>query len=107
MPDNSPPLEYQILDPSRQQIRVVTVQPLRQRYWLHILLFLATLLSTLCIGAKLQDDFSHNVWPFANADYALPWTWALLDWRHRLPLGISYAVFCLKKKKTQPSRHYI
>src|SRR5260370_406527 len=107
MPDNSPPLEYQILDPSRQQIRVVSVQRLRQRYWLHILLCLATLLSTLCIGAKLQDDFSHNVWPFANADYALPWTWALLDWRHRLPLGIPFAACLLGILTAHEFGHYI
>lgn len=107
MPDNSPPLEYQILDPARQEIRVVTVQPLRRRYWLHILLFLATLLSTLCIGAKLQDDFSHNVWPFANDDYLLPWTWALLDWRHRLRLGIPFATCLLGILTAHEFGHYI
>jgi Zn-dependent protease len=106
MPDNSPPLEYQIFDPERQEIRVVTVQPLRQRYWLHILLFLATLLSTLCIGAKLQDDFDHNAWPFATDEHFLPWTWALADW-HRLRLGIPFAACLLGILMAHELGHYI
>jgi Zn-dependent protease len=106
MPDNSPPLEYQIFDPERQEIRVVRVQPLRQRYWLHILLFLATLLSTLCVGAKLQDDFDHNVWPFATDDHFLYWGWALADW-HRLKLGIPYAFCLLSILMAHELGHYI
>ena len=103
MPDNSPPLEYQIFDPERQEIRVVRARPLRQRYWLHILLFVATLLSTLCVGAKLQDDFNHNVWPFANDD---PWSWVLEDW-HRLKLGIPFAACLLAILTAHEFGHYI
>lgn len=106
MPDNSSPLEYQVFDPERREIRVVTVQPLRQRYWLHILLFLATLLSTLCIGAKLQDDFNHNVWPFAGDEHWLPWGWALEDW-HRLKLGIPFAACLLGILTAHELGHYI
>src|SRR5215831_4546482 len=95
MPDDpSPPLEYQIFDPEHRELRVVVVQPTRPRYWLHILLFLATLLSTLCIGARLQYDFNRNVWPLSDGDdYFLPWGWALAEW-HRLALGVPFAA-CL------------
>lgn len=97
MPDDSlPPQEYQIFDSERQEIRVVVIKPPKRRYWLHIALFLATVLSTLCVGARLQYDFDHNL-NFSAFDpdqpYLLPWTWALHDW-HRLLLGIPFS-FCL------------
>ncbi|HEY6969973.1 MAG TPA: site-2 protease family protein [Candidatus Angelobacter sp.] len=96
MPDDSPPpQEFQIFDPEHQEIRVVVVKPPRRRYWLHVVLFLATLLSTLCVGARMQYDFDHNQDFFIVADvpYLLPWTWTLSDW-HRLLLGIPFS-FCL------------
>jgi len=94
MPDNpTPPLEYQIFDPERQEIRVVVIQPPKRRYWLHALLFLATVFTTLCIGARMQYNFDHNFPMFkADADF-WPWMWALQDW-HRLKLGIPFC-FCL------------
>jgi len=33
----------------------------RERYWLHVLLFAITLLSTTLVGAAMQLDFNHNV----------------------------------------------
>jgi membrane-associated protease RseP (regulator of RpoE activity) len=107
MPDNpSPPLEYQIFDPERQEIRVVLVPPPKNRYWLHALLFLATLLSTLCIGARLQDDFNRNVWPYSDDDNFLPWSWALQDW-HRLALGWPFAACLLGILTAHELGHYI
>ena len=96
MPDDSlPPQEFQIFDPEHQEIRVVIVKPPKRRYWLHIVLFLATLLSTLCVGARMQYDFDHNqnIFIVADTPYLLPWTWTLADW-HRLLLGIPFS-FCL------------
>jgi Zn-dependent protease len=107
MPDNSfPPLEYQIFDPERREIEVVVVRPLRTRYWLHILLFLATLLSTLCIGARLQYDFDRNVWPFAGDDHSLFWTWALANPR-QLVLGIPFALSLLAILTAHEFGHYV
>jgi Zn-dependent protease len=107
MPDNPPPpLEYPIFDPEHQEMRVVFVPPPKKRYWLHALLFLATLLSTLCIGARLQDDFNRNVWPFADDDNFLPWSWALGDW-HRLALGWPFAACLLGILTAHEFGHYI
>jgi membrane-associated protease RseP (regulator of RpoE activity) len=106
MPDHSPPLEYQIFDPERQQHEVVVVQPLRSRYWLHVLLFLATLLSTLCIGARLQYDFDRNTWPFADDDHSLLWTWALAHPR-QLALGIPFALSLLAILTAHEFGHYV
>jgi membrane-associated protease RseP (regulator of RpoE activity) len=105
MPEDPPPLEYQIFDPERQEIRVVAVQPPKRRLWLHIILFLATLLSTLAIGARLQYDFNRNVWPFSDDD-SFFWTWALSDW-HRLKLGIPFAACLLGILTAHEMGHYV
>jgi membrane-associated protease RseP (regulator of RpoE activity) len=107
MPDNSPPpLEYQIFDPERREIRVVVIQPPRRRYWLHALLLLATVFTTLCIGARLQYNFDHNLPAFsADLDY-WPWGWALQDW-HRLVLGIRFSASLLGILTAHELGHFI
>ena len=107
MPDNPlPPLEYQVYDPERQEIRVVYLDRPKQRYWVHILLFLATCLSTLAIGARLHYDFNRGVWPYADDEYALPWSWALADW-HRLAGGIPFSACLLGILTAHEFGHYI
>src|SRR5437879_9520213 len=56
-----PSQEFHFFDPERQDVRVVVIHPPKRRYWLHALLFLLTLLSTLCIGARLQYNFNHGL----------------------------------------------
>src|SRR6266481_4441535 len=93
MQENSPSsLEYQVYDPERREFQVMVVEPPKRRYWLHALLFALTIFSTLCIGARLQYDFSQNVWPYLDDEYLLPWSWALQDW-HRLIGGIPFCAY--------------
>src|SRR5262249_16785238 len=106
MPEDPPPLEYPIFDPERQEIRVMLVEPPKRRTWLHVLLFLATLLSTLAIGAHLQYDFSRNGWPFSDDKNAIPWTWALSDPR-RLLGGIPFSLCLLGILTAHELGHYI
>ncbi len=109
MPDDPlPPQEYQIYDPSRQEIRVVVIQPPKRRYWLHFLLFFITVLSTLCVGARLQYEFDHslNFFPFSDQPYFIPWTWTLSDWR-RLFLGVPFSLCLLGILTAHEMGHYV
>jgi membrane-associated protease RseP (regulator of RpoE activity) len=100
-----PPQEFQIYGAEEPEVRVAVRQPPRRPYWLHVLLFLLTVLSTLCIGAKLQDDFNNNIWPYSNDDHWLVWTWALQNWR-RLVLGIPFSASLLGILTMHELGHY-
>ncbi|HEV2962900.1 MAG TPA: site-2 protease family protein [Candidatus Angelobacter sp.] len=100
------PSSYEVLDPERQETRVIVVHPPRRRYWLHILLFLATVLSTLCIGARLQYNFNHSQTVLSVGDFFLPFRWALQDWR-RLILGIPFSACLLGILTAHELGHYI
>ncbi len=107
MPETPPPpLEYQVFDPERKEIRVFVVSPIRRRYWLHILLFLLTFLSTLCIGARLQYNFNNNQPAFATDTDMWPWLWALQDW-HNLILGIPFSASLLGILTAHEFGHFI
>ena len=47
------------------------VHPPKRRYWLHALLFLATIFTTLCIGAHMQDTFNRNLGLFSQTIWIL------------------------------------
>jgi len=67
MPDIQPlSQEYHVFDPERREITVVVVHQTKRRYWLHALLFLATIFTTLCIGAHMQDTFNRNLGLFSD-----------------------------------------
>ena len=103
MPDQ-PPQEYHLYDPERQEVRVVAIYPPKRRYWLHALLLLVTLFSTLCMGAALQDSFNRNIGLFAEKYW--PISWAVQDW-HRLALGIPYALCLLGILLAHELGHYV
>ena len=100
------PSSYEVLDPERQEAQVIVVHPPRRRYWLHIVLFLATVLSTLCIGARLQENFNHSQAMLPVGDFLLPWRWALADWR-RLALGIPFSACLLGILTAHEMGHYV
>lgn len=66
----------------------------RQRYWLHILLFVLTLLTTTAVGARMQFNFEHSL-PFFDIDRDMG---AFLDsWRHPASLipGLPFSLTLL------------
>ncbi len=49
------------------------VPRLRQRYWLHALLLVATCFTTLVMGARMQYNFEHNLPALSVSDESLPY----------------------------------
>jgi membrane-associated protease RseP (regulator of RpoE activity) len=90
MSDFSPlPATYDTQGP----IEVFVVHPPRRRYWLHALLLVATIFTTLVVGARLEFNFLHNLPAFSTEADALPLfplTWALRQPSHLL-LGVPFA----------------
>jgi membrane-associated protease RseP (regulator of RpoE activity) len=84
-------------------------QPPRERYWLHALLFLGTVFTTLVVGSRMQFNFVHNLPPMAAGDEWLPFF--PLEWvlRHpsRLLLGIPFSATLLMILLAHEMGHYL
>src|SRR5260370_10835136 len=70
-------------------VKVFLLRPARPRYWLHLLLFLGTLFTTLAVGPRLQFNFLVNQPPFSGQS-AFPLTWGL-EQPSRLLLGVPFS----------------
>lgn len=106
MSHQSPPQEFQVFDPERKEITVLTIYPPRRRYWLHALLFLLTVLTTLCIGARMQYSFDQNLGLFAQDTDIFPWQWVWQD-LSRLKAGIPYSLCLLGILTAHELGHYV
>src|SRR5437899_352168 len=77
---------------------VFIVQPPKRHYWLHILLFLLTALTTLIVGARLQQNFLTNqpmfVWDNSSFFAFFPLRW-ILQQPSRLLMGIPFSATLL------------
>jgi hypothetical protein len=81
----------------------------KRHYWLHILLFLATVFSTLVVGARMEFNFQHNLPVFAMNDDALPFfpaRWALAE-PSRLLLGLPFASTLMLILLAHEMGHYL
>jgi membrane-associated protease RseP (regulator of RpoE activity) len=89
MSDSGYPID--VLDPSPLPREVHVIYSLRRRYWLHLLLFAATIFTTLIVGSRLQYNFALGVPQFqSNADlFPFRWVW---EQPSRLLLGIPFSV---------------
>lgn len=80
-----------------------------ERYWLHALLLLATVFTTLVVGAHLEFNFLHNLPPFAAGDEYLPFfplKWAL-QVPSRLLLGVPFSATLLTILLAHEMGHYL
>src|SRR5260221_13738113 len=62
----------------------------QQKYWLHLLLLLATFFTTLVVGAHLEWNYLQGLPSFSLDDSIFPVLWALQG-RHLL-LGIPFSL---------------
>ena len=84
-------------------------RPPRERYWLHILLLMGTIFTTLVVGAHMQFNFLHNLPLFVAGDEYLPFftlRWALAH-PSRLLLGIPFSASLLTILLAHEMGHYL
>jgi membrane-associated protease RseP (regulator of RpoE activity) len=90
-------------------MQVLYVPRPRQRYWLHILLFLVTVFTTLVVGSRMEYNFQHGRPAFSLADDDLPFfpaRWAL-EQPSRLLLGLPFAGTLLLILLAHEMGHYL
>jgi membrane-associated protease RseP (regulator of RpoE activity) len=102
-PISSSTLEYYYTLPVPEGVRP------RERYWLHAVLLVGTVFTTLIVGARMQFNFLHNLPPFTVGDEYLPFfplRWALVE-PSRLLLGIPFSATLLIILLAHEMGHYI
>src|SRR5258708_2682898 len=81
----------------------------REHYWLHALLLVATVFTTLVVGARMEFNFLNNLPPFAAGDERLPFF--PLGWiaaqPSRLLLGIPFSATLLGILFAHEMGHYL
>jgi membrane-associated protease RseP (regulator of RpoE activity) len=95
-----------VLEPTPQRHDVYIVRPLRRRYWLHLLLFAATIFTTLIVGSRLQYNFNQGLPQFSSQDDLFPVQWAL-EQPSRLLLGIPFSAALLATLLAHEMGHFV
>jgi len=93
MSDPSQPIAYTFEVSPRPEVFVVS-QRKNRPYWLHLLLLLLTMATTLVVGAQLYDNFLHGLPAFTLGSELMPlfhpkWIWQQPS---RLLMGIPFSV---------------
>lgn len=107
MSDPNPPLAsstYELYRPV--EVFVAQPPPIKRRYWLHALLLVLTVFSTLVVGARLQYNFNHNLPAFSLDDSIFPVRWAAGHPRHLL-LGVPFSATLLLILLAHEMGHYL
>jgi membrane-associated protease RseP (regulator of RpoE activity) len=84
-------------------------RPPRERYWLHILLLLATFFTTMVVGAGMEYGFRHNLAPFTAGEEYMPFFpigWVLAH-PSRLLLGVPFSATLLGILLAHEMGHYL
>ncbi|MBV9573049.1 MAG: site-2 protease family protein [Acidobacteriales bacterium] len=95
--------------PSYHLPEIFAVAPPKQRYWLHLLLLLATIFSTLVVGARMQFNFLHNLpifWMGTDSLPFFPLHWALQN-PSRLLLGLPFSGALMLILMSHEMGHYL
>ena len=85
---------------------VVVVSRVRRRYWLHALLLLGTIFTTLVVGARLQYNFNHNLPAYSTDADLFPVGW-VFQHPARLLMGIPFSATLMLILLAHEMGHYI
>ena len=91
--------------PEDPSVQIVVVRPARPRYWLHALLFIATVFSTLVVGAGLQFHFLTDQPAFSSESF-FPLIW-VLEQPSRLLLGVPFSATLILILLAHEMGHYL
>jgi Peptidase family M50 len=90
-------------------IEVFVTRPPKQRYWLHAALVMATVFTTLVVGARMEFNFQHDLPAFSLNDDAVPFfpvRWTLAQ-PSRLLLGVPFASTLMLILLAHEMGHYL
>ncbi len=90
-------------------VEIVRVTRTRRRYWLNLLLLLATFLTTLTVGARLQFNFAHNLPILSESGDDLPLfpvSW-IVQRPSRLLLGAPFSLALMGILLAHEMGHYL
>ncbi|MFB3813743.1 MAG: site-2 protease family protein [Terriglobales bacterium] len=107
MSDSTPPLTStcEVVRP----VEVFVVRPVRRRYWLNLLLLLATICSTLLVGAGLEYNYLHDRPAFPESLRLLklfPLMW-VVEGPSRLLLGVPFCATLMLILLAHEMGHYL
>jgi len=88
---------------------VYVVLPYRPRYWLHALLLLGTVFTTLVVGARMQDNFLHNLPAFYTTGDSF-WSFFSVGWAlqgSHLLLGVPFSFTLMLILLAHEMGHYL
>jgi membrane-associated protease RseP (regulator of RpoE activity) len=108
LPIPSSPIPSSTLEYYRALPRPVGRRP-RDRYWLHALLLMATIFTTLVVGARMEYGFLHGLPPLTAGNEFIPFfpvEWALAK-PSRLLLGIPFSATLLLILLAHEMGHYL
>ena len=108
MSDPSQPLAYTVEVVPRPEVLSATSAGTRP-YWLHLLLLLLTMLTTLIVGAQLYDNFLHGLPAFTPGKEFIPLFSPKWIWQHpsRLLMGVPFSVALMSILLAHEMGHFL
>jgi Zn-dependent protease len=90
-------------------VQVWVTQPPKQRYWLHALLLLLTIFTTLLVGSHMESNFLQGQSVWSAEDSFIPYFPIAQIWHHpaRLLLGIPFSVSLMLILFAHEMGHYL